>query len=124
MERERERQPSTPRQVNRDRSNTAQMMMKPLARHYGMSHGASSRGFPPRPASPQAMKNSTWNPYPLLSKTLTVSNIPPEFTPKDLYGLFSDFGKAEGAFVYTFPDTKGRRVGEVAMATYLFAQKI
>jgi len=100
-------------------------MMKPPARNYGMNHGATPRGFPPRPAPPpQAMKNSTWNPYPLLSKTLTVSNIPPEFTPKDLYGLFSDFGKAEGAFVYAFPDTKGRRVGEVAMATYLFAQKV
>lgn len=124
MERERERQPQTPRQVNRDRSNTVQMMMKPPTRNYGMNHGATSRGFPPRPAPPAPMRDSSWNPYPLLSKTLTVSNIPPEFTPKNLYELFSDFGKAEGAFVYAFPDEKGRRVGEVAMATYLFAQKV
>ncbi len=82
-----------------------------------------SRGFPHRPR-PDSMGNPPWNPHPLLSKTLTVANLPPEFTPKDLYELFSDFGEAEGAFVYAFPDPKGRRVGEVAMATYLFAQKV
>ena len=53
-----------------------------------------------------------------------MSNLPPEFTPKDLFDLFSEFGKAEGAFVYAFPDVKGRKVGEVAMSTYLFAQKV
>lgn len=74
---------------------------------------------------PQARPgNPPWNPYPLLSKTLTVANLPPEFTPKDLYELFSDFGKADVAFVYALPDSKGRRVGEVVMATYLFAQKV
>ena len=76
------------------------------------------------PRASEAIGNTLWNPYPLLSKTLTVANIPPEYTPKDLYELFSNFGKAEGAFVYAFPDARGRRVGEVAMATYLFAQKV
>lgn len=113
--RERERQ-SPPRQVNRDRSNTTQMIRPPVR------PSNPSRGFPPRP--PNSTGNPPWNPYPLLSKTLTVSNLPPEFTPKDLYELFSDFGEADGAFVYAFPDSKGRRVGEVAMATYLFAQKV
>jgi RNA recognition motif-containing protein len=64
------------------------------------------------------------NPYPLLSKTLIVANIPPEYTPKDLYELFDDFGKSAAAFMYAFPDTKGRRVGEVVMATFLYAQKV
>jgi RNA recognition motif-containing protein len=76
------------------------------------------------PRAPEAVGQTPWNPYPLLSKTLTVANIPPEYTPKNLYDLFSTFGKAEGAFVYAFPDAAGRRVGEVAMATYLFAQKV
>lgn len=76
------------------------------------------------PRASEAIGNTLWNPYPLLSKTLTVANIPPEYTPKDLFELFSNFGKAEGAFVYAFPDARGRRVGEVAMATYLFAQKV
>ena len=80
-------------------------------------------GFSPRSPS-AAMTNSAWTPYPLLSKTLTVANLPPEFTPKDLYSLFCEFGKAEGAFVYAFPDAKGRRVGEVAMISYLHAQKV
>jgi RNA recognition motif-containing protein len=70
------------------------------------------------------MGATAWNPYPLLSKTLTISNLPPDFTPKNLYELFSGFGDTEGAFVYALPDCKGRRVGEVAMATYLFAQKV
>jgi RNA recognition motif-containing protein len=115
MERQRERQ-SPPRQLNRDRSNTSQMI-RPQARSSN-----PSRGFPPRP--PDSAGNPPWNPYPLLSKTLTVANLPPEFTPKDLYELFSDFGKADVAFVYALPDSKGRRVGEVVMATYLFAQKV
>lgn len=76
------------------------------------------------PRSPEQVMDNTCSPYPLLSKTLTVANLPPEYTPKDLYGLFSDMGKAEGAFVYAFPDSKGRRVGEVAMSSYLFAQKV
>ena len=112
-EREHERQ-SPPRQVGRDRSTTTQMI-RPPARHSN-----PSRGFP----SPDSTGNPPWNPYPLLSKTLAIANLPPEFTPKDLYELFSDFGKADGAFVYAFPDSKGRRVGEVAMATYLFAQRV
>ena len=116
MERERERQ-SPPRQLNRDRSNATQMIRPPVRSNN------PSRELHPRP-SPDLMGNPPWNPYPLLSKTLTVANLPPEFTPKDLYELFSDFGKADGAFVYAFPDSKGRRVGEVAMATYLFAQKV
>ena len=87
------------------------------------NHGPSSRGYLPRPPA-DSMANPPWNPYPLLSKTLTIANIPPDFTPKDLYDLFSDFGKAEGTFVYAFPDGKGRRIGEVAMSTYLFAQKV
>ena len=122
LDRERERQtPSTPRQVNRFRPiYSPQMMMKP--RNNSINHGATSRGFPPR--SSESSGNSNWNPYPLLSKTLTVANIPPEYTPKNLYELFDDFGKAEATFMYAFPDTKGRRVGEVVMATYLFAQKV
>jgi hypothetical protein len=84
-------------------------------------HNNNGHAFLPR--SPEPMDNS-WSPYPLLSKTLTVANLPPEYTPKDLYGLFSDIGQAEGAFVYAFPDAKGRRVGEVAMASYLLAQKV
>jgi RNA recognition motif-containing protein len=85
-------------------------------------NGVSSRGFLPR--SPESIGATAWNPYPLLSKTLIVSNLPLEFTPRNLYELFSDFGEPDGAFMYTFPDAKGRRVGEVAMATYLFAQKV
>jgi len=115
-ERERGRQ-TPPRQVNRGRSNTTQMN-RPL-----FSPNNPSRGFP-HSYRPDSMGNSSWNPHPLLSKTLNVANLPPEFTPKDLYELFSDFGKAEGSFVYACPDSKGRRVGEVVMATYLFAQKV
>ena len=70
------------------------------------------------------MTNPAWTPYPLLSKTLTVANLPPEFAAKDLYELFREFGDAEGAFMYAFPDAKGRRVGEVAMKSYLHAQKV
>ena len=80
-------------------------------------------GFTPRSPN-EPIANPAWTPYPLLSKTLTVANIPPEFTPKDLYELFCAFGNAEGAFVYAFPDAKGRRVGEVAMTSYLHAQKV
>lgn len=113
-ERDRDRDHRAPRQMSRDRFHPNQM--NALARENGF------RAFPPRAMEPTA--NPTWNPYPLLSKTLTVANIPPDFAPKDLYDLFSEFGKADGAFVYAFPDVKGRRVGEVAMATYLFAQKV
>jgi RNA recognition motif-containing protein len=80
----------------------------------------SSSTYPPESPS----SGQQWSPFPLLSKTLTVANLPPEFAPKNLYDLFSKFGKAEGAFVYAFPDAQGRRVGEVAMATFLFAQKV
>jgi RNA recognition motif-containing protein len=73
---------------------------------------------------PDFFKPPSWNPYPLLSKTLRVANLPPEYTPKHLFDLFSEIGKAEGAFIYAFPDAAGRRVGEVAMATYLFAQRV
>jgi RNA recognition motif-containing protein len=85
--------------------------------------GQFGRGGFPRSPNEQIV-NPAWTPYPLLSKTLTVANIPPEFTPKDLYELFCEFGNAEGAFVYAFPDAKGRRVGEVAMTSYLHAQKV
>src|SRR5579859_2979426 len=64
---------------------------------------------PPRPFPPSCDPNldPQFNPYPLLSKTLTVANIPPEYTPKHLYDLFSEWGKAEGAFVYAYLDGKG-----------------
>jgi hypothetical protein len=112
-ERDRERNHRAPRQMSRDRFPPSLMNVSPLRE--------GLRSFP-RGIDPVA--SPTWNPYPLLSKTLTVANIPPDYAPKDLYDLFSEFGKAEGAFVYAFPDVKGRRVGEVAMATYLFAQKV
>ena len=86
-------------------------------------NGRISRGFPPR-SPPESVRNAPWHPYPLLSKALTVANIPHEYTPKELYDLFSEFGKADNAFVYAFPDSRGRRVGEVTMATYLSAQKV
>jgi hypothetical protein len=117
VERERERQPPF-RQGNRDRSTAIQNTKPPIRTS---NIGSSSRGPLSRPDS---LGHSRWDPYPLLSKTLTVANLPPEFTPKDLYDLFSDFGKAEAAFMYAFPDAKGRRVGEVAMSSYLFAQKV
>ena len=117
VERERDRELRQSRSFNRDRSLPPQMMRPPMR-----NNGVSSKAFPPR--FPENAANQAWSPYPLLSKTLTVANLPPDYTPKDLYELFSDFGKAEGAFVYAFPDMKGRRVGEVAMATYLIAQKV
>ena len=112
-ERDRERNHHAPRQMSRDRF-PPNLMNVPSLREGLRSF---PRGIDPVPSP-------AWNPYPLLSKTLTVANIPPDYAPKDLYDLFSEFGKAEGAFVYAFPDVKGRRVGEVAMATYLFAQKV
>ena len=85
----------------------------------------STRRLPSRKTPAQYSDASTQlSPYPLLSKTLTVANLPPEFCPKNLYDLFSEFGKAAGAFVYAFPDAHGRRVGEVAMSSYLCAQKV
>lgn len=116
-QRERERRSLHP--IQRERPLANQMVN--LSRNAAFPC-ASTRGFPPR--SPESSVNRPWNPYPLLSKTLTVANIPPDFTPKDLYELFGEYGKAEGAFVYAFPDAKGRRVGEVAMATYLASQKV
>ena len=88
------------------------------------------RQISPRQMSPRqmpqmdTMKPHNWNPYPLLSKTLRVANLPPEYTPKNLFDLFSEIGEADGAFIYAFPDAEGKRVGEVAMATYLFAQRV
>jgi hypothetical protein len=83
----------------------------------------SFRTFSTRP-TPEILGNPPWDPYPLLSKTLTVANLPPHYSPKNLYDLFCDFGKPDAAFMYSLPDTKGRRVGEVALATYLYAQKV
>ena|SRR5271156_1931675 len=117
MERERERELRQSRSFHRDRPLAQQMMRPPMR-----NNGVSSKAFPPR--LPDSAGTQGWSSYPLLSKTLTIANLPPDYTPKDLYELFSDFGKAEGAFVYAFPDMKGRRVGEVAMATFLIAQKV
>ena len=118
-QRERERR-SFHSPIHRERHLTNQMANRYVRNNNYPS--PSSRGFPPR--SPESTGSRQWNQYPLLSKTLTVANLPPEYAPKDLFDLFSEHGKAEGAFVYAFPDATGRRVGEVAMATYLFAQKV
>ena len=87
-------------------------------------HNSPARKISPHTSEVMASGHAQWSPYPLLSKTLTVANLPPDFAPKNLFDLFSEFGKADGAFVYAFPDAQGRRVGEVAMATFLFAQKV
>ena len=124
---QRERQSPPQRQLNRDRSTSSDQLMKypPLTRSKSDNNNNEMLycGYPPR-QSMHSMKYPPWNTYPLLRKTLTVANIPPEYTPKDIYELFSGFGKVEGAFVYLFPDTQGRRIGEVVMSTCLSAQKV
>ena len=111
--RDRERRPL--RQASSERYISSQMS----------SRRNSTQKASPIPYSPEGHASAQqWSPYPLLSKTLTVANLPPEFAPKHLYELFTEYGQPEGAFVYAFPDAQGRRVGEVAMATFLFAQKV
>jgi RNA recognition motif-containing protein len=107
------------RERDRERRGLRQNTRECFDQMHSPGTGRVPRGLPT-----EVMGNGSWNLYPLLSKTLTVANLPPDFAPKDLFDSFSEFGKAEGAFVYAFPDVKGRKVGEVAMSTYLFAQKV
>ncbi|EMR10198.1 hypothetical protein PNEG_01471 [Pneumocystis murina B123] len=58
-----------------------------------------------------------------MSKILSVFNLPYEMTPKDLFCLFSELGRVEGAFIYNVVDSRGRRVGEVAMGSFYHAKK-
>ncbi|CCJ29950.1 unnamed protein product [Pneumocystis jirovecii] len=58
-----------------------------------------------------------------MSKILSVFNLPYEMTPKDLFCLFSELGRVEGAFIYNVVDNRGRRVGEVAMGSFYHAKK-
>lgn len=59
-----------------------------------------------------------------MSKILSVFNLPYEMTPKDLFCLFSELGRVEGAFIYNVVDNRGRRVGEVAMGSFYHAKKV
>jgi hypothetical protein len=111
LERERDRQA---RQLSRERSAVTR---QPRNNVNGSSRGIRSTS--------DSTANQPWElPYPLLSRTLTVANLPSHFSPKNLFDLFSEVGKADAAFCYSLPDAKGRRVGEVAMSSFLFAQKV
>ncbi|KAF8468176.1 hypothetical protein BDZ91DRAFT_100044 [Kalaharituber pfeilii] len=76
------------------------------------------------PASPgQIQSMPTPASVELLSKILTVSNLPADMSPKELYELFSGYGSVERSYIYQQADALGRRFGEVTMASFFFAQK-
>ncbi|BFZ59957.1 hypothetical protein YB2330_000979 [Saitoella coloradoensis] len=59
-------------------------------------------------------------------KDLTVNNLPPTLTPKELYTIIMDRApgiKIEGTFIYAVPDARGLRFGEVNFLHEMDAEK-
>ena len=77
------------------------------------------------PMSPGQMQTPTVAPpAEMLSKILTVANLPADMSPKELYDLFASYGSVERSFIFPQADALGRRFGEVTMASFFFAQKV
>lgn len=60
----------------------------------------------------------------MLSKVLTVANLPSDMSPKELFDLFAAYGSVERSYIYQQADALGRRFGEVTMTSFYFAQKV
>lgn len=86
------------------------------------SLGDLSMGYPMSPGHMQSP--SVVAPAELLSKILTVANLPADMSPKELYELFAGYGSVERSYIYQSADALGRRFGEVTMASFFFAQKV
>lgn len=74
--------------------------------------------------SPSIQSISTVAPAEMLSKVLTVANLPADMSPKELYDLFANYGSVERSYIYQQADALGRRFGEVTMGSFFFAQKV
>jgi RNA recognition motif-containing protein len=60
----------------------------------------------------------------LMSKSLTVANLPEDMGPKQLYGLFSEVGDVDGVYIFPMCDQAGRRYGHIVMHSFYLAQKV
>lgn len=74
--------------------------------------------------SPGMQSTSGAAPAEMLSKVLTVANLPADMSPKELYDLFANYGSVERSYIYQQADALGRRFGEVTMGSFFFAQKV
>jgi len=63
-------------------------------------------------------------PVQIMSRVLTVTGIPLDMPPRDLYYLFSQFGLVEGVYIFPQPDPHGKRFAQVCMANFHGAQKV
>lgn len=79
-------------------------------------------GFPMSPGQMQSPQVAP--PTEMLSKILTVANLPADMSPKELYDLFASYGSVERSFIFPQADALGRRFGEVTMVSFFFAQKV
>lgn len=60
----------------------------------------------------------------LMSKALTVANIPIDMPPKELFTMFAETGVVDGCYIFPFADQLNRRFGHIVMSSFFTAQKV